>query len=69
MVGLLTGTRLRYIIRVVKLQTGTCGNKGEQEKLTEEEQDDHARDERLHKLVFCVDSVHYFLVFSVYSSS
>jgi len=48
---------------------GICENKGEQEKLTEEEQGDHARDERLPKLVFCVDCVHYFLVFIVYSSS
>jgi len=53
------GTRWRSITRVVK---------GELEKLTEDEQDDNARDERLPKLVFCVDSIHYFLVFIVYSS-
>jgi len=28
---------------------GACGNKGEQEKLTEEEQEDHIRNERLPK--------------------
>jgi len=36
----------------------------EQEKFTQEEQEDHARDESLSKRVFCVDCVHYFLVFS-----
>jgi|SRR6218665_3009459 len=46
-----------------KLRTDTRGNKGKQEKLTEEEQDDHARDERLPKLVFYVECVHYFLSF------
>jgi len=45
------------------------GNKEEQEKLLEEKQEDHTRDERLLKLVFCVDCVNYFLVFIVYSSS
>jgi len=39
------------ITQVVKLQTGTRGNKVEQEKLGVEEQDDHVRDERLPKLV------------------
>jgi len=56
------------VSQAVKLRTVTCGNKGEQENL-EEEQDDHRREERLPKLVFCVDCVHYFLVFIVYSSS
>ena len=58
--------------RVVKLRTGTRGNKREQEKLTEEKQEDHARDERLSRLVFYVDGVdcvHCFLVYVVYFSS
>jgi len=62
-------TRFRAITRVVILRTGTRRNKGKQEKLTDAEQEDHARIERLSKLVFCVDFVHYFLVFIVYSSS
>jgi len=49
------GTRYWAITGVVKLWTGTRGNKGQQEKLTEEEQKDHARDERLPKLVSSVD--------------
>ena len=40
----------------------TRGNKGSK-KLTEEEQEDHARNERIPKLVFCVDYVHYYLSF------
>jgi len=40
---------------------GTRGNKGQQKKLTEQEQEDHARDERLPKLVLA------FII--VYSSS
>ena len=38
-------------------------------KLTEEEQEDHVRDERLHALLFCVDCVHYLPVFIVYYNS
>jgi len=68
-VGLSMGTRFQAITGVVKLWTDTNGNNGEQEKLKEEKQEDHARDEILPKLVFCVDCVHYFLVFTVYSSS
>src|SRR6218665_3786799 len=62
-------TRFRAITRVVILRAGTRRKKGKQEKLTDAEQEDHARIERLSKLVFCVDFVHYFLVFIVYSSS
>src|SRR6218665_3789669 len=61
--------RFRTINRIVKLRTGARGNKEEHEKLTEEEQEDHARDEGLPNLVFGVDCVRHFLVFIVYSSS
>jgi len=43
-----------------------CGNEGEQEKLTEEDHEDQTRDVRLHKRLFCVDCVNYFLVFIVF---
>src|SRR6218665_3941749 len=57
-----------------QLLTVTCvcwllliGSKiGLQEKLTEKEEEDHARDERLPKLVLCVDCVHYLLIYVVY---
>jgi len=39
------------------------------EKLREEAQEDHARNERLPKLVYCAEGVNYFLVFIVYSPS
>lgn len=45
------GTSERYITRFVNLRTGTRRNKGEYEKLTDEELDDHARDDRLPKLL------------------
>jgi len=63
------GTHFWAITQAAKLWMGTRGNKREQEKLTEEEQEDHARGYRFPKLVYCVDCVHYFLVFIVYSSS
>src|SRR6218665_2364695 len=46
---------------VSKIMSGYPRNNGEQEKLPEEELDDHVRDDRLPKFVFCVDCVHYFL--------
>ena len=59
-VGLLTGYPLTSYYPGSKITNGyPPGNKGKQEKLAEEEQEGHTKDERLPKLVFCIDCVRY----------